>query len=174
MGWFHEFASSIGALIARRRQEAELRDEMRFHIDMETDRNMKRGLSEADARRVAMREFGGVERHKDDVRDERGASALFDAWSDVRFATRSLLRRPGFTAAATITLALGIGATTALFGVMKRVLLAPLPIANPSRSSTCGARGKASIKRGSRTTSGKDGKRASPRSRTSACSAMPP
>jgi putative ABC transport system permease protein len=131
MAWFHELASSIAALIARRRQEAELRDEIRFHIDMETDRNMKRGLSEADARRVAMREFGGVERHKDDVRDERGASAWFDAWSDVRFATRSLLRRPGFTAAATITLALGIGATTALFGVMKRVLLAPLPYRQP-------------------------------------------
>jgi putative ABC transport system permease protein len=131
MAWLHELASSIAALIARRRQEAELRDEIRFHIDMETDRNMKHGLSEADARRVAMREFGGVERHKDDVRDERGAGAFFDAWSDVRFAARSLLRRPGFTAAATITLALGIGATTALFGVMKRVLLAPLPYRQP-------------------------------------------
>ena len=117
MSWFREVASSITALIARRRQEAELRDEIRFHIDMETDRNMKRGLSEGDARRVATREFGGVERHKDSVRDERGARTFYDAWSDVRFAARSLLRRPGFTAAATITLALGIGATTALFGV---------------------------------------------------------
>jgi predicted permease len=72
-----------------------------------------------------------VERHKDEVRDERGTSWLRDGWSDVRLAARSLGRRPGFTAIATITLALGIGATTTLFGVVKQVLLTPLPYSHP-------------------------------------------
>lgn len=131
MAWYHELAASIAALLGRPRQETDLREEIRFHIDMETRRNVELGLSEAEARRRATREFGGIERHKDQVRDERGASWFFDAWSDVRFAARSLARRPGFTTAATITLALGIGATTALFGVVKQVLLAPLPYRDP-------------------------------------------
>ena len=131
MAWYHELFSSLAALVGRRRQEREMNEEVRFHIEMETRRNIEAGLSDAEARRRAMRDFGGVERHKDDVRDERGTSWFYDGWSDVRFAGRSLRRRAGFATIATITLALGIGATTTLFGVVKQVLLTRLPYGHP-------------------------------------------
>ncbi len=133
MAWYHEIAASLAALIGRRRQDAEMKEEMAFHLDMEVRRNVANGMSELDARRRAHRDFGGIERHKDDMRDERGAGRFFDAWSDVRFALRSLRQRPGLTTAATLTLALGIGATSAVFGVVKHVLLTPLPYAQPDR-----------------------------------------
>ena len=131
MAWYHELGSSLGSLVGRTKEEREMDEEVRFHIEMETRRNVEAGMAVVDARQKAMREFGGVERHKDDVRDERGTSWWTDASSDLRFAGRSLSRRPGFTAVAAITLGLGIGATTTLFGVVKQVLLTPLPYQNP-------------------------------------------
>src|SRR5438067_12637467 len=133
MAWYHGVTSSLGAVLRRRRQERELNDEMRFHLEMEARRYMENGMSEREAHRHARRAFGGVERHKDDTRDARGAAAFYDAWSDVRFALRSLARRAGLTTAATLTLALGIGATSAVFGVVKGVLLRPLPYGGPDR-----------------------------------------
>jgi putative ABC transport system permease protein len=133
MAWYHEIGSSLAALFRRRQQDTEMEEEIRFHLEMETERNVHSGLAERDAQRRARRDFGGVERHKEDVRDARGANWFFDAWSDVRFALRSLRQRPGLTAAATVTLALGVGATSAVFGVLKSVLLTPLPYGNPDR-----------------------------------------
>lgn len=131
MAWHHELLSSLRALVGRKGDDRGLSEEVRFHLDMETQRNVEAGLSAHDARRRAIRDFGGVERHKDGVRDERGTNWFYDGWNDVRFAARSLQRRAGFTAIATITLALGIGATTTLFGVVKQVLLTPLPYGHP-------------------------------------------
>src|SRR5690348_10381849 len=131
MAWYHEMASSLASLFRRRHQDAEMEEEMRFHLEMEARRRVDGGMSERDATLGARRDFGGVERHKDDTRDERGTSSFFDTWSDVRFAVRSLRHRPGLAAAATLTLALGIGATSAVFGVVKHVLLTPLPYDRP-------------------------------------------
>jgi len=103
MAWYHEIGSSLAALFRRRQQDTEMDEEIRFHLEMETERNVHSGLAERDAQRRARRDFGGVERHKEDVRDARGANWFFDAWSDVRFALRSLRQRPGLTAAATVT-----------------------------------------------------------------------
>jgi putative ABC transport system permease protein len=108
-----------------------MNEEVRYHIEMETQRNIQAGFRPEEARRRAVIQFGGLEAQKDSVRDERGTRWFDDGWKDIRFAARSLRRRPGFTAVATITLALGIGATTTLFGVVKRVLLTPLPYENP-------------------------------------------
>ena len=131
MAWYHEVFSSLGALLGRRRLEREMDEEVRYHIEMETHRNIAAGFSDLEARRRALRDFGGIERHKDDVRDERGTNWFYDGWSDVRFAARSLRRRAGFATIATITLAIGIGATTTLFGVVEQVLLTPLPYLHP-------------------------------------------
>lgn len=131
MAWHHELLSSLRAMLGHRRDEREMTEEMRFHLDMETQRNVEAGLPALDARRRAIRDFGGVERHKDGVRDERGTNWFYDGWNDVRFAARSLQRRPAFAGIAIITLGLGIGATTTLFGVVKQVLLTPLPYGHP-------------------------------------------
>src|SRR3954469_24259153 len=133
MARYHEILSSFLSLFRRRAQDAQLDEEVQFHLEMETRRNMVAGLPEAEARRRASRDFGSVANQKDEVRDERRTNWFFDGVSDVRFAVRSLLNRPGLTIAATLTLALGIGATSAVFSVVKHVLLTPLPYGQPDR-----------------------------------------
>ena len=133
MAWYHAVRTAFDALAHRAREERQMDAEMQFHLDMEASRLMKEeGLTETEARDAARRAFGGVERHKDSVRDERGTSWIEDAVQDARFGVRTLRRRPGFTIVASLTLALGIGASTALFGVVKAVLLTPLPYGRPA------------------------------------------
>jgi putative ABC transport system permease protein len=133
MAWYHEVGARMRALGRRQQDERTMDEEMRFHLEMETRRQIELGLEPDEARRRAAVGFGGVERHKEAVRDARGVRWIEDLAQDVRYAGRTLLRRPGFTAVAAITLALGIGATTALFGVVKTVLLTPLPYGNPEQ-----------------------------------------
>ena len=106
--------------------------EMRYHIECETKERIDKGMTPDEARRSAMRDFGGVERHKEDARDARGTRPLDDGVRDVRFAMRVLRKNPGFASAVVMTFALGIGCTCAIFSLINGILLRPLPYARPN------------------------------------------
>src|SRR5262249_37790008 len=86
-----------------------------------------------DARRRSLIALGGVERMKDDVRDARGTRLLDDSWADIKYAARTLIKNPGYALVAVLTLAIGIGGTTAVFSVVDAVLLQPLPYQQPGQ-----------------------------------------
>ena len=111
----------------RRNWESRMDAELRFHLDQQVRDYMERGLSRAEAERRARQEFGTLELAKDECRDERSPEWLNHIWRDVRHACRSLWKSPGFAAASIATLALGIGANTAIFSLIYAVLLKPLP-----------------------------------------------
>jgi predicted permease len=119
--------SRFNALVHRGAAERDLDDELRFHLDMETEYQMRMGLSENDARLRARREFGGVERYRDESRDARGVSFIEDLRRDLTVAARALRRTPGFALVSIFTVALGVGMTTAVFSIIDGVLLRPLP-----------------------------------------------
>src|SRR5205814_4735405 len=101
------------SLLFRRRVEADLDEELRFHIDRETEERVRQGQTPDSARRDALLALGGVEQRKEDVRDARGTRPLEDLAADLRYALRALRREPMFAISATFVLALGIGATSA-------------------------------------------------------------
>lgn len=130
--------SRLRGSVHRVAMEREMDREMTFHLDMATRRNVERGMSPEAAQRQARLAFGSAEQFKESGREEYRARVLENVISDVRFALRSLRRSPAFTIAAVLTVALGIGASTALFSVVNAVLLRPLPIPNPNEFTYVG------------------------------------
>ena len=124
----------LRAILQRGAMERELDDELRFHLERETEKHIRAGMNTEDASRHARIAFGGIERVKDESRDARGV-ALLDAMSqDLRYAIRGLRAKPGFTAAVVLTLGLGIGANAAMFGVVDRLMFrSPTYLQDPGR-----------------------------------------
>lgn len=123
----------VRALFRRRVVEEELDEELRFHFEHEVEKYRTRGMSEEEARRRARLAFGGQEQVKEDCREERGTSLVESTLQDVRYAARQLRANPAFTIVILLTLALSIGANSAIFSVIDGVLLKPLPYPQANR-----------------------------------------
>jgi len=121
------FVQRLAALFRRRRLEDELDEELRSHLEMAVELNVRKGMSAADARREALRSFGGVERTKEMYRDQRELPMVETAWQDLRFGLRMLWRSPGFSLLTILCLTLGIGANVAVFSWIEGILFRPYP-----------------------------------------------
>jgi len=113
--------------------EREMDDEMRFHLEARASDLQRHGLSRAEAERLARAEFGNVVKWKEAGRDARGLRMVDDFRADVRYAVRTMRRTPAFTAAAVVSIALGIGANIAIYGLIDLLLLRPVPVRNPQQ-----------------------------------------
>jgi predicted permease len=123
----------LRSVFRRRRAEAELRDELAFHLEQAVRRNLERGMEPEEARRHAQLELGGLEQIKEECRDARGVNLIEDLGRDFRYAGRRLLRDWRFSAAAVVVLTLGIGANTAIFSVVNAALFRKQPFEEPER-----------------------------------------
>ena len=140
--WLFTIPLRLRSLFRRHRVEAELSEELQYHLEEKIRERIAAGLSPEEARRAVMRDFGGLEQSKEKCRDTRRVSFLEDLFKDVRFGLRMLRQNPAFTAVAVLTLGLGIGANTAIFSLVNGVLLGPLPYRNPDRLTIVWEKGR--------------------------------
>src|ERR1700751_4544046 len=129
MGEFlHGVSRRIAALFKRRRLEQDFDEELRSHLEMAVERNLRRGMSGDEARRAALGDLGGVEQTKEIYRDQRGVPVIENFVQDLRFGLRMLRRSPGFSMLAILCLTLGIGANAAVFSWIEGILFRPYPL----------------------------------------------
>jgi hypothetical protein len=129
--WRYTLPLRLRSLFRRDAVEHELNDELLFHIDRQIDEHMARGMKRDEARTAALRAMGGLDQRKEECRDARGVRLIEDFVGDLRYALRMMRRAPSFTAVAVLSLALGIGANTAIFSLLDALLLKSLPVHDP-------------------------------------------